>query len=111
MTQQQDLTAPPDPVKVSRREEFKRGYAMYQDEATPMDLTGLQFKADLFSSRGYLLTLTEAAGITRPNANTVAVQLTTLQMGQLPTGQYSLVLYSERGGERDTFVNIALQVT
>lgn len=107
---QQDLTAPVDPVKVSRREAFTRNYAMYQDETTAQDLTGFQFKADLFSSRGYLLTLTEAAGITRPNANTVAVQLTTLQMAQLPTGQYSLVLYSERGGERETFVNIALQI-
>lgn len=107
---QQDLTAPIDKVKVSRRELFSRAYEMLQDETTPQDLAGYVFTAELASSRGRILELREGSGITRPAANTVAVTLNTIQMGELTPGVYTLQLFGTRHSEREMFVQIAMQV-
>lgn len=107
---QQDLTAPIDKVKVSRRELFSRAYEMLQDETTPQDLAGYFFTAELASSRGRILELSEGSGIARPLANQVAVTLNTIQMGELTPGAYSLYLFGTRHNEREMFVQIAMQV-
>lgn len=107
---QQDLTAPVDRMKVSRREHFSRAYASFQDEQTPQDLTGYVFRAELWNSRTKIQSLTEGAGITRPNANTVVVSLNTIQMGELTAGEYTMLLFGERLSEQEVFVQLAMQV-
>lgn len=107
---QQDLTPPIDRIKVSRREHFSRAYEMLQDEKTPQDLAGYTFRAELSGAKGLVFTLTESAGITRPNANTVVVNLNTIQMGELSVGSYFMLLTGDRLGEREAFVKLDIQV-
>lgn len=97
-------------MKVSRREHFSRAYTSFQDEQTPEDLTGYVFRAELWNSRTKLLNLTEGAGISRPDANTVVVSLNTIQMGELNAGDYTMLLFGERLKEQEVFVQLAMQV-
>lgn len=107
---QQDLTAPVDRVRVSRREQFVRTYQVFSDETTEQDLTGYHFSAELSNNRDVLLNLSENSGISRPALNTVTVTLNTIRMGELATGAYSLLLYGVRHDERESFVQLLIQV-
>ncbi|MCK8493795.1 hypothetical protein M0L20_18155 [Spirosoma sp. RP8] len=107
---QQDLTAPVDRVKVSRREQFVRAYQVFSDETTEQDLTSYRFSAELSNNQGMLLALSETSGISRPALNSVVVTLNTIRMGELATGAYTLLLYGVRDDEREIFVQLLMQV-
>lgn len=107
----QDLTAPADQVKVSRREAFSRAYEFFQDETTPQPFPdGCILTAQLTGPNFFLLELTEAAGLDRLNDHTTMVSVTTAQMATMAGGAYQLLLFSEQGTEKDVLVKLQLQV-
>lgn len=107
---QQDLTAPIDSVRISRREDFRRAYELYQDETIPQNLAGYVFSGILTGPGFYKLTLSESQGISRPNTHTVVVGLNLVQLGELAPGKYMLALFGDRATVREMFVQIELQV-
>lgn len=102
-------------MKVSRRELFERAYlfADQPDEAeeTLRDVSGYVFEGLLLNRIGNkIATLLDGTGLSRPDANSVVVSLNTVQMGELNTGEYRLLLSGTKAGEREEFVKILMQV-